>query len=240
MENKTGKYFKYAIGEIVLVVIGILIALSINNWNENRKLKAKELKIIQHFENRLNRDLFVTRWFTEINISARSSMDYLTNYMEKDLPYKDSLKFHFGNITQTWGLNVDYAAYEELKSIGVDIISNETLKTNLLDYYSESQLAIKGADTYSNILQDASRTIFPNHFIQRWNTTSEFQLGKLPVIEMIPDNYEQLKKDKKFKYFIKSLKNENFWLIELGLARSLEKNINLLSEIENEIKKLKK
>lgn len=38
MENKTGKYFKYAIGEIVLVVIGILIALQINNWNENRKI----------------------------------------------------------------------------------------------------------------------------------------------------------------------------------------------------------
>ena len=37
MENKTGKYFKYAIGEIILVVIGILIALGINNWNENRK-----------------------------------------------------------------------------------------------------------------------------------------------------------------------------------------------------------
>jgi hypothetical protein len=40
MENKTGKYFKYAIGEIVLVVIGILIALQINNWNENRKKEA--------------------------------------------------------------------------------------------------------------------------------------------------------------------------------------------------------
>jgi hypothetical protein len=36
-KNKTGKYFKYAIGEIILVVIGILIALSINNWNEDRK-----------------------------------------------------------------------------------------------------------------------------------------------------------------------------------------------------------
>ena len=34
--NKTGKYVKYAIGEIVLVVIGILIAVNINNWNENR------------------------------------------------------------------------------------------------------------------------------------------------------------------------------------------------------------
>ena len=39
-KNKTGKYFKYAIGEIVLVVIGILIALQINNWNENRKKEA--------------------------------------------------------------------------------------------------------------------------------------------------------------------------------------------------------
>ena len=40
-ENKTGKYLKYAIGEIVLVVIGILIALSINNWNEGRKNQRK-------------------------------------------------------------------------------------------------------------------------------------------------------------------------------------------------------
>ena len=42
MENKTGKYLKYAIGEIVLVVIGILIALQINNWNEVRKLNIKQ------------------------------------------------------------------------------------------------------------------------------------------------------------------------------------------------------
>ena len=41
MENKTSKYFKYAIGEIILVVIGILIALSINNWNEQRKINAQ-------------------------------------------------------------------------------------------------------------------------------------------------------------------------------------------------------
>jgi hypothetical protein len=46
MENKTSKYFKYAIGEIVLVVIGILIALQINNWNEFRKERSKEQKIL--------------------------------------------------------------------------------------------------------------------------------------------------------------------------------------------------
>lgn len=42
-ENKFSKYLLYAIGEIILVVIGILIALSINNWNENRKQKAEAL-----------------------------------------------------------------------------------------------------------------------------------------------------------------------------------------------------
>ncbi len=53
-KNKTGKYFKYAIGEIVLVVIGILIALQINNWNENRKDRIAEAdyycRILDDFE----------------------------------------------------------------------------------------------------------------------------------------------------------------------------------------------
>jgi uncharacterized membrane protein YgaE (UPF0421/DUF939 family) len=53
MENKTGKYFKYAIGEIILVVIGILIALSINNWNENRKSNIAELETYQRIINDL-------------------------------------------------------------------------------------------------------------------------------------------------------------------------------------------
>ena len=50
MENKTGKYFKYAIGEIILVVIGILIALQINNWNENRKQTALEIKHLKELK----------------------------------------------------------------------------------------------------------------------------------------------------------------------------------------------
>ena len=56
-KNKTGKYFKYAIGEIALVVIGILIALQINNWNEERKNKIKESVYLEGIKSDLTRDI---------------------------------------------------------------------------------------------------------------------------------------------------------------------------------------
>ncbi len=56
MENKTGKYFKYAIGEILLVVIGILIALQINNWNESRKQSISEKEFITSVKKDLKQD----------------------------------------------------------------------------------------------------------------------------------------------------------------------------------------
>jgi hypothetical protein len=55
-ENKTGKYLKYAIGEIVLVVIGILIALSINNWNENRKQHLNDIEFLKNLRAELSID----------------------------------------------------------------------------------------------------------------------------------------------------------------------------------------
>ena len=56
-QNKTGKYLKYAIGEIVLVVIGILIALSINNWNENRKHEQRATIYVDKIINDLETDI---------------------------------------------------------------------------------------------------------------------------------------------------------------------------------------
>ncbi|MGB4840034.1 MAG: DUF6090 family protein [Saprospiraceae bacterium] len=55
--GKTTKYLKYAIGEIVLVVLGILIALQINNWNEQNKINAKRAVYMQSLQNDLNVDV---------------------------------------------------------------------------------------------------------------------------------------------------------------------------------------
>ena len=65
MENKSGKYLKYAIGEIVLVVIGILIALSINNWNINRVDSKKEIKYLKSIKLDLLKDIESTTYNIE-------------------------------------------------------------------------------------------------------------------------------------------------------------------------------
>ena len=55
-EGKTSKYLKYAIGEIILVVIGILIALQINNWNENNKLEKETYKVLLQMRDEFSRN----------------------------------------------------------------------------------------------------------------------------------------------------------------------------------------
>ena len=56
-ENKFSKYLLYALGEIILVVIGILIALSINNWNEDRKNDLREIRLVKNIVEDLSLDL---------------------------------------------------------------------------------------------------------------------------------------------------------------------------------------
>ena len=55
-EGKTSKYLKYALGEIVLVIIGILMALQINNWNENRKEQKLELYLLNQIKTDIQSD----------------------------------------------------------------------------------------------------------------------------------------------------------------------------------------
>lgn len=75
-KNKTGKYIKYAIGEIILVVIGILIALQINNWNENRKLQNVEHNYLKLLLEDLDEE------YININNAISNSEELIIKYEE--------------------------------------------------------------------------------------------------------------------------------------------------------------
>ena len=70
-EGKTGKYLKYAIGEILLVVIGILIAVQINNWNELRKQQLVEIDVLEGIRNDILKDSI------DLNFNIRAYTRYI-------------------------------------------------------------------------------------------------------------------------------------------------------------------
>ena len=234
-QNKFSKYLLYAIGEIILVVLGILIAVQINNSNENRKLKAQELKILMDFRESLDADSDYRNESREVYNKARNSMDYLIIYMENDAPYIDSLKYHFGNIAIDWGLTFDFSTYDALKSKDLNLISNEKLRSDIIGYYRYGEnLATNFTNRYSGIIDDASKTIFSKHFNQMWSARRFNQQS-----EMISNDYERLKTDKEFRYFLRTLRNQNYWFIENTTNNLNDRYKKISEQIENEIKKLK-
>ncbi len=87
--GKTGKYLKYAMGEIILVVIGILIALQINNWNEDRKDRIKEKQYLKSFKIDLLANISeLERVIQKSELTSRNADTVLMTYKNeiKDMP----------------------------------------------------------------------------------------------------------------------------------------------------------
>ena len=128
-ENKLLKYIRYAIGEIALVVIGILIALQINNWNENQKDRKAENEALINLklefdENQNQLDLLIERRKTQEK-QCRSYVDLIT---DTTIPISQKIIASPPNMnTMTWG-----ASNTVLNSLvntgGIDRIQNDSLK----------------------------------------------------------------------------------------------------------------
>ena len=81
-KNKTGKYLKYAIGEIILVVVGILIALSINNWNQSKKQDIAEIEFIAGVRN----DLIQDKEYIKVVLELMEPKINAYNLLSRELP----------------------------------------------------------------------------------------------------------------------------------------------------------
>ena len=139
MKNQTGKYFKYAIGEIILVVIGILIALQINNWNENRINKKEEKNILSALkteisENQaiLSRDL--KRHANALRLLIELS-DNISPQPEKiDSTRLDSLMFSLGWLP---GYTPKEGVINSILASGkISLIKNDALNSKLASWQS--------------------------------------------------------------------------------------------------------
>lgn len=84
MDNKFGRYARYAFGEILLVVIGIIIALQLNNWNDNRKQKIQFNEIINKIYSVTNTNVEALHSSGEKLLRDLQLLDYFLNFKQSD------------------------------------------------------------------------------------------------------------------------------------------------------------
>src|SRR6056297_1266377 len=151
MENKTSKYFKYAIGEILLVVIGILLALQINNWNENRRNSNKETAILANIHKEFNQNKkqldSVVKAHKAVLRNCAKIISLFPITSKPEPAVLDSLShqlfWSYGGIT----FNPSQTSIKALSSTSsFDIIKNTTLRDHLISWndlikdYQEEEL----------------------------------------------------------------------------------------------------
>jgi hypothetical protein len=139
---KVGQYLKYAIGEIVLVVIGILIALSINNWNEKRKNNSLKESYIENLIIDLDKDIENLEQLNNINTAAEKEGFYLNQFLDNTLTEIDTLRLTNSIIFCGYIPNssVISSTYNDIiNSNNINLFNDVELKRLLDDYYIRNE-----------------------------------------------------------------------------------------------------
>ncbi|NQZ44629.1 MAG: hypothetical protein HRT65_09980 [Flavobacteriaceae bacterium] len=138
--NQLHKYLLYAIGEIVLVVIGILVALQINTWNNERIDTNREAQYLRNIERDLTRQLSAITVQMDFESEVAKNCDLaLASFVSGDRLKADStLAMALGNTTSRRTFLNPNPAYKELVSTGnIALLKNEDFKDQLINYYLE-------------------------------------------------------------------------------------------------------
>jgi Family of unknown function (DUF6090) len=225
-ENSVVKYLRYAVGEILLVVIGILIAVQINNWNENRKKDILEKNILAEMAINLKSDLQDCQWNINRNIQHLTANQTVLHHLKNKLPYHDSLSTHYGLLRGNTQLMENMTAFENLKSIGFSLIKNDSLRRMITHLYSNNY-------QYLENLEQKHDDPF------QWNKLSPQIMEKITtdvILEQgVPVNHAALMQDHLFKETIKlNISLRNYMIDQYT---DTEKKIQtLINAIELELK----
>jgi len=154
-QNKTSKYFKYAIGEIVLVVIGILIALSINNWSEERKANTIVKSYLKNIKNDMIDDSIRLLNRSERNIKLISNIEAYFDYFDNGTWTTQEIIDSAKRIeTGLYSYRPNYSAYNEMFATGYTKLLNEDLRTALASRKSRQDRFLEIMDDFDNNLKD--------------------------------------------------------------------------------------
>jgi hypothetical protein len=231
-KNKTGKYLKYALGEIILVVLGILIALWLNNLNSKKQQTIEEISILKGLKKDFQADLVDFK----MNISGYKyisySVDFVLDRLQSSAVYDDSLDSKFAG-TISWPRSILHKnSFDVLKSKGLGLISNDSLRNEILNFHSQKYTSLKTWEDQFN------REIYFDEILKRFDKVEPWKFdkdGKFHLGAMKPNNYNALKTDTLYLSLLRTMKRDAETLLYnqyLTIIKDLE---SLMTEIDKEL-----
>lgn len=229
-ENRFSKYFLYAIGEILLVVIGILIALQINNWNEEKKNNKIEISILRELLSDSKTNLASLEEDIDLNRKAIQSNLLITDLLTNGITYHDSLDVHFGFIQYNTQFTINTGGFENLKSRGFEYISNDTLRKSVIDLYDRWYDFVDDlGDTNNKISNEQFNPKYRPFFKDYKRVLTE------NYVSFTPANYNALIENEDFLKLIYEQKYNNEFTIQ-ALEATIKEVMALIASLETELK----
>ncbi|WP_248398086.1 DUF6090 family protein [Bizionia sp. M204] len=226
-ENKFSKYLIYAIGEIILVVIGILIALAINNWNTQKDNRIKEKVALSEIFQGLKSD---QQQLIEINTQEREVIRFIDSlnleFKHRGRFSNDSLQVYLGKALVGQRPKFVTTPYEVLISNGIGLIQDKDIRYGIAKYYGRS---VPDLETDGNdLFQEWYDALLP--IIQK--KADYWVLGEILVpyaLDSIFDNDELFR--------VLKTNRDNHYQMELNSKKMLLENETLLKKIKPKIQK---
>ena len=187
--NRASKYLLYAIGEIILVVIGILIALQINNWNEAKKQDKQIIKGLSEVRDNLIVDSLAISNTLKLKLEDMEIQNRVIQLLNNEKPLDSTINADLGRVMIARKIKLIPNGYSLLKNLGLERIENLKMRNKLIEYY-EILINLIEIDTNDD-LNEFENVFLPyarNHF-------SDWQYIKYGI----PLDYVKLKNDVYFK-----------------------------------------
>lgn len=231
-EGNLKRYLVYAIGEILLVVIGILIALQINNWNENRKQLAKSHEILGEIKENLAYNNEQFRQEIKEETAVIQSIDIVLENLKMKRGYHDSLGFHFLNVAYWPGSIKKSSGYEALKAQGVDIIKSAELRKAIIDLYEGNYQEIAELGRISE--NNSANTMWPL-FTTLFETMPSVPNQAFESLKITPFDYGEVVENQSYQGFLSWWRHSRVVSIEVRVSAT-EQNSKILELIAVELK----
>ena len=224
------------VAEMLVVMASILGAFALDRWNDHRKGEREQVTILKVALDELRLDSVDIAFNLRVHREAIRSIDILISQLQGDAPWHDSLAVHFHAALAMPRFVHSTSAFETMKARGMDVVSNEELRRQLIRLYGAEYTNYRVAESeLADEITYGLRSIMPGRFREGYAFD---EIGKSYRGTMVPWDFEALKRDRLFGYYLGTLRNRTRVFVEFhyrGLQSSVTRVHGL---VDSEVRRL--